>query len=299
MTSNNFSQIFKNYRLRSGIENLSDFGRKLSEEGFIFEDSIFSKWQNGSRIPKGRNLLLAIIRIFLKNSGIISVREANRLLESLNQGYLTDAEIISLKLFNKTKFPNITPERLLRFAFKIGISKKILRSGWVREGVEDPESVAEHSFRLSVLSMIMADFIGLDKEKLIKMSLLHDLGEVVTGDIVWSRGHVIDIKKRQDKEKEEAKGISEIFGLIDGSNEYAELYEEMIERRTEEAKIFWQLDKLEMAIQAQEYENSDNKDLGEFFVNADLQISFPYLKKVMGTLNKKRRRTISNLKKQV
>lgn len=63
----------------------------------------------------------------------------------------------------------------------------------------------------------------------------------------------------------------------------------MIERKTEEAKFFWQLDKLEMAIQALEYEKSDNKNLEEFFLNADLQIDSPFLKKIMNEIFKSRK----------
>ena len=93
----------------------------------------------------------------------------------------------------------------LDFLKNVGKSKRLLRTGWVREKVKDPESVAEHSFRVSVLAMVLTDKLGydLDKNKLIKMALLHDLGEVITGDIVTERFDVIDIKKRDAKEKDE------------------------------------------------------------------------------------------------
>ena len=60
----------------------------------------------------------------------------------------------------------------LDFFKTIGASKRLLRSGWVRENVKDPESVAEHSFRVGVLAMVLADQIGnnLDKNKLINRS---------------------------------------------------------------------------------------------------------------------------------
>jgi len=284
-----FKDLFKKFRLRSRFATLNEFGEALTDHGFIFEDSLLSRWQRGTRVPKERLLLLAIIKIFVKNGGMESLKDANNLLESAGQGYLTEKELIEISKSPTLNKPVWSPQDLLSFTLKIGKSKKILRSGWIREKVKDPESVAEHSFRVSVLAMIVADKLGLDKEKLIQMAILHDLGELVTGDLVWSRGKIIDLKKRQDKEELEKRGIKKIFGLIGKEEQYTELYSEMIERKTEEAKFFWQLDKLEMAVQALEYEKSDAKNLSEFFINADLQISSDFLKKVMKEIFKARK----------
>lgn len=181
----------------------------------------------------------------------------------------------------------------LGFLRTVGKSKRLLRSGWVREKVKDPESIAEHSFRVSVLAMVLADKLGenLDKEKLIEMALVHDLGELVTGDIVVERWDVIDLKKRDDKEKEEKEGMKKIFAKIDGADKYLAIYEEMIQRNTEEAKVFWQLDKLEMALQALEYEEEQGKNLKEFFVTAGLSyIQNPLLKKIFNEIVSARKR---------
>lgn len=291
MMENNFGELFKKIRLKSGFSSLSEFGKALAEEGFIFEDSIFSRWQKGNRMPKDRNLLLALIRIFMKREGIASIKEANLFLATAGEGYLTEPELqkITKSLVGGTK-PH-SPRKTIEFLIKIGKSKKILRYGWVREKIKDPESVAEHSFRLSVLAMVVADQLGVDKEKLIKMALLHDIGEVITGDIVWSRGGIIDIKKRAEKEELEKKGIEEVFKIIGKSHEYLRLFEEMIERTSLEAKVFWEIDKLEMAIQALEYERDQNRKLDEFFINADLQIYSSSLRKMLGEILKQRPKT--------
>lgn len=285
-----FAVLFKKFRLRAGFATLSEFGRALADEGFIFEDSIFSHWQKGSRTPKERTLLLILIKIFVKRDSIASIKEMNALMESAGHGYLTEQELEELtKSTNAISKPH-PPPKILEFLKAIGRSKKILRTGWVREKIKNPESIAAHSFRLSVIAMILADELGLDKEKLIKMALLHDLGEVITGDIVWSRGSIMDIKKRLEKEDQERKGIKKIFKIMGNSEEYVEIFEEMIGRTSQEAKIFWQLDKLEMAIQALEYEKDQNKRLDEFFINANLEIRFPYLKKIMKKILKQRYR---------
>lgn len=283
-----FAEFFKTFRLKSGFSSLSEFGKALTEEGFMFEDSIFSRWQKGNRIPKDRNLLLALIQIFIKRGSITSIKEVDIFLDAAGQGYLTESEmqkitksfIVSVKLHS--------PKKTIEFLSKIGKSKKIVRSGWIREKIKDPESVAEHSFLLSVLAMVLADQLGIDKEKLIKMAILHDLGQVITGDVVWSRGRIIDMKKQTEKIEQEKKGIAQVFKIIGRSNEYVEIFEEMIERTSQEAKIFWELDKLEMTLQALEYERDQNKNLDEFFVNADLQIQSSHLRKILKEIIKQR-----------
>lgn len=181
----------------------------------------------------------------------------------------------------------------LDFFKTVGKSKRLLRSGWLREKVKDPESVAEHSFRVSVLAMVLSDKLGygLDNNKLIKMAILHDLGEVITGDIVTERHDVIDIKKRDEKEKEEKEGIRQIFDKIGLGDDYVKIFEEMIGRTTPEAKVFWQFDKLEMVLTALDYEQEQKKDLGEFFLNASLyHIREPLIKKIFDEIIKQRRK---------
>ena len=181
------------------------------------------------------------------------------------------------------------------FFKEVGKSKRLLRTGWVSKKVKDPESVAEHSFRVGVMAMVLSDNLGipLNKEKLIKMALLHDLGEVITGDIVTQRGEIIDIKKRDEKEKKEHEGVQKIFSTIDGADEYDELYHEMIGRTTPEAKIFWQFDKLEMIFQALEYEEEQGKDLEEFFEGVRIHyMRDPFLSKIFEEIVKQRPKKI-------
>src|SRR3989344_9053461 len=91
-----FATLFKKYRLRSEIETLSEFGDLLAQEGLVYETSLFTRWQKGERVPKDRKILLAILKIFIKKCGIKSIDEANELLESSGQGYLTQSEVKSL-----------------------------------------------------------------------------------------------------------------------------------------------------------------------------------------------------------
>ena len=182
-----------------------------------------------------------------------------------------------------------------------GKSKELLRSGWVREKVDHPESVADHSFRVGLMAMIFSEEVSdlhLDQLKLMKMALLHDLGEVITGDLVTERFDLIDVKARDKKENLEREGLRQIFGKIGRGEEYVTIFEEMVARDTEEAIFFWQLDKLEMVVQAFEYEKSQGKDLEEFFLGVQLyHLKHPLLKKIFEGLMERRRR-IKARKKQ-
>lgn len=98
-----FSRLFKRYRLRSGFATLSEFGNTLADEGLIFENSLFSHWQNGTRVPKDRNTILTLIKLLIKNGGINKLNEANNFLESAGQGYLTNNETQLLTPYIKIK----------------------------------------------------------------------------------------------------------------------------------------------------------------------------------------------------
>ena len=61
--------------------------------------------------------------------------------------------------------------------------KNISRQGWVDKlSIDDPESVADHSYSMAVMSMVISDIGNYDSEKILKMALLHDLAESKIGD---------------------------------------------------------------------------------------------------------------------
>ena len=103
------------------------------------------------------------------------------------------------------------------------------------------ESVAEHSWRISLMALLVKDeFPGLDAEKLMAMCLIHDLGECFTGDIPVFR------KTQEDREREDALLAEWVDGLPEPTrSELQALYREMDAQQTTEAKVYKALDKLE------------------------------------------------------
>lgn len=105
-----FAELFRKYRLRAEFETFAAFSDALSAKGYFYEESIFSHWQKGTRMPSNRQLVLKILEIFVERKAVKSFEEANELLESAGMGYLTEAE--KEKFFQEEKvvlpspFPN-------------------------------------------------------------------------------------------------------------------------------------------------------------------------------------------------
>ena len=110
------------------------------------------------------------------------------------------------------------------------------------------ESVAEHSWRITLMAYLVSDeFPEADLEKLMKMCLIHDLGEAFTGDIPTFENSEKDEEKEASLLVEWVKQLPEPF-----VSEMQELYREMEERKTLEARIYKALDNLEALIQHNE-----------------------------------------------
>lgn len=110
------------------------------------------------------------------------------------------------------------------------------------------ESVAEHSWRISLMAMLIGEeYPEADMNKVIRMCLIHDLGEAFTGDIP-----TFD-KTDADERREEAAFDSWVQTLPEHTKtEFSELLAEMNDMQTLEARIYKALDKLEAVIQHNE-----------------------------------------------
>lgn len=134
------------------------------------------------------------------------------------------------------------PRKLIDFLNVIEKLKCNTRHSWTSSGRH--ESVAEHSWRLAVMALLVADeFPEVDIEKVVKMCLIHDFGEAVTGDIpaFW---------KTAEDEKREDLAVSHLFKLLPEniSREFAALFSEMYQLTTNEARLFKALDNLEALV---------------------------------------------------
>ena len=133
-------------------------------------------------------------------------------------------------------------EQYVRFMNTIEKLKCNTRHSWNSNGRR--ESVAEHSWRLAVMAMLCRDeYPHVDIDKVIKMCLIHDFGEAITGDIP-------SFFKTDDDEKKEENAISSLLKMLpeEQGREFGLLFEEMAEMKSEEAKLYKALDNLEALI---------------------------------------------------
>lgn len=106
------------------------------------------------------------------------------------------------------------------------------------------ESVAEHSWRITLMAYWISDeFPEANLEKLLKMCLIHDLGEAFTGDIPSFEKTEVNEEREAELLFKWLKSLPEPF-----ATEMMELYREMEERKTLEARIYKALDNMEALI---------------------------------------------------
>jgi putative hydrolase of HD superfamily len=124
------------------------------------------------------------------------------------------------------------------------------------------ESVAEHSWRLALMAYWLRDeFPELDVDRVIRMCLIHDLGEAFTGDIPSFLKTGADEAREEDLLFAWVRTLPEPF-----AGEMAALYREMAARETPEAKLFKALDNLEAVIEHNESDLSTWSE-NEFALN--------------------------------
>ena len=167
------------------------------------------------------------------------------------------------------------------------------RHSWTSTGRH--ESVAEHTWRLSLMAYFVQDeFPEVNINKVIQMCILHDLGEAITGDIP-------SFLKTEENESLEN---SEVVKLIKTLSPYYQekllpLFKEMNELQTLEAKLYKALDKLEAVMQ------HNNADISTWLpLEHELQLTYGedevqfsgYLKQLKAELNEDSRKKIESTK---
>jgi putative hydrolase of HD superfamily len=175
------------------------------------------------------------------------------------------------------------PSPLLEAYFEINHLKQLYRQGWLRRGLppERCETVAEHVFGMVMLAWWLVDgfFPTLDRDKVIRMVLVHEIGEVYTGDLTPA-----DNIPRGEKHRLERKALEQVVGKLPRGVEYIALWEEFEHNETPEARLVRQVDRLEMAFQASIYERQDLGDMSEFFASAAQCVSDEQLQSILAEL---------------
>jgi putative hydrolase of HD superfamily len=149
--------------------------------------------------------------------------------------------------------------------------KTVTRSGWTSTG--EAESVAEHTWRLCLMAMLLYGHTpGIDLARLLKMCLIHDLGEAISGDVPAPAQNAGVPKADQER----ADLLQLIHSLPPAlQHEIVELWDEYEAAGSPEAKLAKGLDKLETILQHTQGKNpadfdySFNLEYGQRYTASD------------------------------
>lgn len=153
--------------------------------------------------------------------------------------------------------------------------KDLDRAGWVRRGVEGPESVAAHSWGVGWLVLVLLP-PDLHRERALAYAVLHDLAEVRVGDLMPSDGVSRDEKHRREREA--------IGQLLAARPDLSDLWEAYESQADPESRFVRQLDRLDMALQARRYADRGTPNLEEFLDSAATVVEDPALVAILDAL---------------
>ena len=187
------------------------------------------------------------------------------------------------------------PRELLDFLGRIERLKTNTRHSVTAGGA--PESVAAHSWRLATMALLMADeFPSLDMDRVIRMCLVHDIGEAVTGDIP-------SFDKTASNEETEARAIDGLLSALPDPprGEMTALFAEMDALQTPEARLYKALDRIEAVIQHNESDISSWIPL-EYELNLTYgeqnAAEFPFLKRLRAEMRRDTEQKIEQAKEK-
>ena len=182
---------------------------------------------------------------------------------------------------------NIKHVRMDEFLRMAAGLKKIPRQGWIdKAGISNPESVADHSYSMTVMAMMFGDNAGMDTCKMIRMALLHDIVESITGDLTP------EMTSKENKLAQEKIAIEKITRTLPEPlrTKYSELWSEYSAQKSAESVLVHEVDKLDMALQASIYAKegtSSFQNLQVFFDSAKKSINNTEVKSMLDLFLKK------------
>ncbi|KAK6523610.1 hypothetical protein TWF281_001592 [Arthrobotrys megalospora] len=193
--------------------------------------------------------------------------------------WTVESALTALESLHPLTLPTSTSTTPLAFLHIIDRLKHIPRTGWVVDGVEKPETIASHMYRMAILAMLCPD-ASIDKTKCIKMALVHDIAESVVGDFT-----PMDPISKEEKYRRESTTIKYFSTkLLEKVNptvakELTELFEEYEAGTTKEAVFVKDIDVYDMILQAFEYEKESKGEKSlERFMRAERRLTTDYVK---------------------
>ncbi|PWZ02603.1 hypothetical protein BCV70DRAFT_196844 [Testicularia cyperi] len=178
--------------------------------------------------------------------------------------------------------------KVLQFLHRAERLKTNKRTGWLHHRVPDPESIADHMYRMALLTILCPAEGDVNLGKCMQLAVVHDLAEAEVGDLTPLDG--VDKKEKMRREKEAIEYfVHDLLGSSPAGLRIEELWEEYEARETKESKLVKDLDRFELCLQAVEYEREHGiNDLHGFFLGSLTHITHPRIRKWAQLLAKER-----------
>ncbi|SNX81738.1 uncharacterized protein MEPE_00443 [Melanopsichium pennsylvanicum] len=169
--------------------------------------------------------------------------------------------------------------KTLKFMHVVEQLKTNKRTGWMHHRVPQPESIADHMYRMAILSILCPEERDVDLGKCVQLAVVHDLAEAEVGDLTPLDG--VDKKEKMRREKEAIQYfVHDLLGSSAAGLRIEALWEEYEARETKESKLVKDLDRFELGLQAVEYERRYGiDDLQGFWEGSVPHISHPRIRR--------------------
>ena len=149
------------------------------------------------------------------------------------------------------------------------------------------ESVADHSFAVALLALYEGERRGYDVERILKLALIHDLEEAIIGDLTPQDKARRGLSRVQrDQEAAIRKLLSKL--PANSRQSYLKLWTDLRRNQSKEARLVHQLDKVELAFQANKYgKRVGQKKMRDFYETANRETNDPTLKSALASIAKR------------
>jgi putative hydrolase of HD superfamily len=161
------------------------------------------------------------------------------------------------------------------FLYEIGLLKRYKRTGWSLAGVSSPESVADHSFRASVIASVIAVMEGADPQRAAFLALWHDSQETRTTDLPHLTKHYVSAVRNEQVTQDQVRPLpSVVAGIISAAvGEYEA-------GNTLEARCARDADKLDCLLQAREYQEQGHANVQPWIDTSVAALGTPSAKQI-------------------
>jgi putative hydrolase of HD superfamily len=176
-------------------------------------------------------------------------------------------------------------DNLLRLITRADRLESLPRTGWLVGGVVQPESIAAHAYGVAVVALWIADTIdeSVDTEQVLRIALLHDLGEALTTDLPRPVKRLIGNEAVHRAEEAAFATIADDAGVA-----WLGAYDAYRAADLLEARIVKAADRIQMLAKAATYENQRRGDVARFFEGDDPDFGIPIVGEILVRLRERR-----------